>query len=70
MSLFSQWNDITQMERSPKEHKAFWDEYFDIETGIYKKILPGKTTFMMTSFRPWRKSLKLRTLCLPVLWME
>ncbi len=39
MSLISQWNGMAEMERTPEESKAFWDEYFDIEKGVYKKIL-------------------------------
>lgn len=39
MSLISQWNAMSEAERPPEENKAFWDEYFGIETGIYKKIL-------------------------------
>ncbi len=39
MSLYSDWNDIAQAERSPAEHQAFWSAYFDAETENYKKIL-------------------------------
>ncbi len=45
MSLFSQWSDITNMERTPQESQAFWDEYFAIETEAYKKILARKENF-------------------------
>ena len=45
MSLFSQWNDIANMERTPQESQAFWDEYFAIETEVYKKILVRKDDF-------------------------
>ncbi|MGI5850052.1 MAG: SEC-C metal-binding domain-containing protein [Christensenellales bacterium] len=45
MSLFSQWNSMTEMEMSPHEHKAFWDEYLEIEKGAYKKILEQKDNF-------------------------
>ena len=45
MSLYSQWNDITHMERTPEENQAFWDEYFAIETEAYKKILARKDDF-------------------------
>ena len=45
MSLYSQWNDITHMERAPEENQAFWDEYFAIETEAYKKILARKDDF-------------------------
>ena len=45
MSLFSQWKDIGQAERSEKEYKQFWDSYFDIEKEAYKKILARKEDF-------------------------
>ena len=39
MSLFSQWQEIADAERSPVETKKFWKEYFALETENYKKIL-------------------------------
>ncbi len=39
MSLFSQWKELAQAERTEKEYKQFWDEYFDIEKEAYRKIL-------------------------------
>ncbi len=39
MSLFSQWQEIADAERSPVEAKKFWKEYFALETENYKKIL-------------------------------
>ena len=45
MSLISKWRDLTNTEMTPKEYKAFWDEYFDIEKGAYKKILARKENF-------------------------
>ncbi|MDR0841042.1 MAG: SEC-C domain-containing protein [Christensenellaceae bacterium] len=39
MSLFSDWKALAETERSPQEHKAFWDGYFAKETENYKKIL-------------------------------
>jgi len=39
MSLYSDWNDIAQAERTPAEHNAFWQNYFAAETENYKKIL-------------------------------
>ena len=39
MSLYSQWQAMAEAERTPEENKAFWDEYFAIETEAYKKIL-------------------------------
>ena len=45
MSLLGQWQSIAEAEKTPKEQKAFWDEYFDIEKGIYKKILARHNDF-------------------------
>ncbi len=42
MSLYSQWQGMAEAERTPQDNKAFWDEYFDIETQAYKKILAQK----------------------------
>lgn len=39
MSLYSEWKERTELERTPAEHKQFWDEYLDAETEIYKKLL-------------------------------
>ncbi len=39
MSLYSEWKDLTELERTPDEQKKFWDEYLDTETEIYKKLL-------------------------------
>lgn len=39
MSLFSDWQDIADVERTPQEQKKFWDDYFALETENYKKIL-------------------------------
>jgi hypothetical protein len=44
MSLFSQWQDIAQAERTPEEANAFWKEYFAAETKNYEKILENKDT--------------------------
>ncbi len=45
MSLFSQWKGIAEAEREPEENQAFWDEYFEIETQAYKKILARQQDF-------------------------
>lgn len=45
MSLYSQWQGMAEAERSPQENKAFWDEYFDIETKAYQEILTRKQDF-------------------------
>ncbi len=45
MSLYSQWQGIAEAQRSPQDNQAFWNEYFDIETEAYKKILERKENF-------------------------
>ncbi len=39
MSLYSQWQEITETERTQQEAKKFWDAYFEAETANYKKLL-------------------------------
>lgn len=39
MSLFETWRDTAYKEQDPKVQKKFWEEYFEIEKGIYEKIL-------------------------------
>lgn len=39
MSLFSEWQELANQERTQKEQDAFWQEYFDQETENYKKVL-------------------------------
>lgn len=45
MSLYSQWKGMAEAQRSPQDNQAFWNEYFDIETEGYKKILERKDNF-------------------------
>lgn len=44
MSLYSEWNDIAQQERTPADNKAFWNTYFDAETENYKQLLADHQT--------------------------
>ncbi len=46
MSLYSQWQGMAEAQRTPQENEAFWQEYFDIETQAYKKILARKDDFI------------------------
>jgi hypothetical protein len=39
MSLYSQWQDLTAVPQTPQQQQAFWDDYFDAETRVYRKIL-------------------------------
>ncbi len=43
MSLFETWKAIAEQERSKEEAERFWNAYFDLETGNYKKILENHT---------------------------
>jgi len=36
---------MAEMDRTPEENQAFWNEYFEIETEAYKKILARKEDF-------------------------
>ena len=39
MSLYSEWQAIADVERTPGEAKKFWKEYFALETENYKTLL-------------------------------
>lgn len=42
MSLYKQWTDMVVEYVKTKGEDAFWDEYSDIETRIYKDLLAAK----------------------------
>ncbi len=44
MSLISEWTKICETERDEKEHKEFWNTYFEAEKQNYKKILTDHET--------------------------
>ncbi|MGI6161172.1 MAG: SEC-C metal-binding domain-containing protein [Christensenellales bacterium] len=44
MSVYSKWTELAQIERAPKEHKEFWQSYFDAEQGVYEKLLEQHQT--------------------------
>ena len=46
MSLLSEWNKACEVERDEKEHKAFWNTYFEAEKQNYKKILADHGTVL------------------------
>ncbi len=39
MSLYDDWKQLCETERSEAEYKKFWNGYFDKETAAYEKIL-------------------------------
>lgn len=39
MGLYEVWKQMAEMQRTPQEQRAFWDEYFEQETKNYEKIL-------------------------------
>ena len=39
MSLYDDWKQLCENERSEAEYKKFWNGYFDKETAAYEKIL-------------------------------
>ncbi|RCX08895.1 SEC-C motif-containing protein [Anaerobacterium chartisolvens] len=39
MSLYNEWKELAEDERSPKEQEAFWKEYFEREKNNYEAIL-------------------------------
>ncbi len=39
MSLYSEWTEMLQSDRTPAQAKEFKREYFDKETAVYKRLL-------------------------------
>ncbi len=39
MSLYTDWRERADAQRTPHEQQKFWNDYFDLETENYKKIL-------------------------------
>ena len=37
MSLYDDWKQLCETERSEAEYKKFWNGYFDKETAAYEK---------------------------------
>lgn len=44
MSLYSDWKEIAEQERNHQDNDRFWNQYFDMETENYKKILTNRDT--------------------------
>ena len=42
MSLYEQWEDLCNKQRTPQESNMYWSAYFDTEKEAYKKILISK----------------------------
>lgn len=42
MSLYQEWEDYANEERSPEEYNKFWEDYFLEEKDVYEKILSEK----------------------------
>ena len=56
MSLYSEWQAIADVERTPGEAKKFWKEYFALETENYKTILENYQHTYSSRFRSWQRS--------------
>ena len=39
MSLLQEWRDIAYSQENPKAEELFWNNYFEIEKGIYEQLL-------------------------------
>ena len=42
MSLYKEWEDKANEERSPEDYNKFWEDYFLEEKNIYEKVLAEK----------------------------
>lgn len=43
MNIYESWKEYAEAERSDAESKSFWNEYFDMETENYKRLLAEHT---------------------------
>ncbi len=43
MSLYTDWRQLADAQRTPQAQQNFWTAYFDLETENYKKILANHT---------------------------
>ncbi len=39
MNIYEEWKSYAEAERSEAEEKSFWNNYFDMETENYKRLL-------------------------------
>ena len=39
MSIYSEWKDLTDIERSEEEQNKFWNDYLIQEKNVYEYIL-------------------------------
>ena len=45
MALLQQWRETAYNEEAnPKQLQAFWQRYFDLETGVYEQLLADPDT--------------------------
>ncbi|MEQ8155505.1 MAG: SEC-C metal-binding domain-containing protein [Clostridiaceae bacterium] len=51
MSLYKQWTDMVVEYVKTKGEEAFWEEYSEVETRIYKKILSNHNEVLTTSIK-------------------
>ncbi|MEF9935058.1 MAG: SEC-C metal-binding domain-containing protein [Clostridium sp.] len=42
MSLFTQWEDLVELDRTEQENENFWKEYLEKERDVYVQILENK----------------------------
>lgn len=43
MSLLQEWRDTAYSQENPKAEELFWNNYFEIEKGIYEQLLAEPT---------------------------
>ena len=69
MALLQDWRDYAyKFDDRTKEGQQFWLTYFNIEKGIYEKILADKDVICLIKGKPqlqsWQKSLRQIYRCL------
>lgn len=64
MTLFEQWTELTQTQ-TEETFEAFWKEYSEAETKIYKHILANKDTHLAGKIKELSEKFEVR----PVIFM-
>ena len=46
MSLYEQWRELCDQQRTPDQQNLYWGAYFDTEKEAYRKILTGQNNII------------------------
>lgn len=62
MSLYQQWIEIAQMERTQEEYDAFWGAYFPAEQRVYQELLKNYENVTTGTVTELAKSFDMETI--------